>query len=83
MGDSNIKKLGLQAREGLSLTKNLTKRISGDFSKEKFLREVSDNRIDFLNNQIGFKLRSKGLTLQEAENEIIKNTIEAFNLGEQ
>ena len=81
MGDSFVKKSGLQLREALSLAKNVTKRVSGDYSKDKFLKEVQDDKIDFLNNRVGFNLRSQNLTPEEAENQIVQNTIEEFNLG--
>lgn len=81
MGDSFLKKSGLQLREALALAKNVTKRVSGDYSKETFLRENKDAKLDFLNNRVGFDLRNQGLTQEEAENQIVQNTIEEFNLG--
>ena len=81
MGDSFTKKTGLQLREGLSLIKNTINRVSGDYSKETFLRENKDAKVDFLNNRVGFDLKNQGLTQEEAENQIVKNTIEEFNLG--
>ena len=50
-------------------------------SKETFLRENKDAKVDFLNNRVGFDLKNQGLTQEEAENQIVKNTIEEFNLG--
>ena len=43
-------------------------------------KNIYPSQLDFLNNRIGFQLRKKGLTLEEAENEIVNNTIIDFNL---
>jgi hypothetical protein len=80
LGDSNLKFAGLQVREGLSVFKDVAGRVSGKDSKDNFRRKLLDSQLDFLNNRVGFDLRKKGLTLEEAENEIVNNTIIDFNL---
>ena len=80
VGDTGIKRTGLQLREALSFGNNLVKRATGETKQETFLRHVQDDKVDFLNNRIGFDLKKRNLTAEDAENEIINNTIKRFNL---